>query len=203
MRARCQRGGTTASRAVAAGFALLLTALGATGCAASDGGSGGGGQPEEWAEPAWFAEQAREGEEAQAALQACMDGRGWSVPITKRGGTPTGFTDQDEAAAFMEDSTTCLADLGMELPTVGDAEAREIYGYQLDTLACLRHLEIDLPDAPSQDVYVETAVRFFAGDESADYWEPYDDLWSLAEHGEIDADTVAAAEATCPQYWVH
>ncbi|MDM8083301.1 hypothetical protein QUV83_00785 [Cellulomonas cellasea] len=188
---------------MAAAAAALLTALAAAGCAASEGGSGDSRQAEEWAEPAWFAQQAREGEEAQAALQACMDGRGWSVPITKRGGSPTGFTDEDEAAAFMADSTTCLADLGMDLPTVGDAEAREFYGYQLDTLACLRHQGVDMPDAPSQDVYVETTVRFFAGDESADYWEPYDDLWSLAEHGEIDADAVTAAEAACPQYWIH
>ncbi|AEE44252.1 hypothetical protein [Cellulomonas fimi] len=156
-----------------------------------------------WEEPAWFAEQDREREEARSALQGCMDGRGWAVPMTEDGGTTTGFTDETEANRFMEDSRACLAESGLESEVaLSTDEIEELYDRQLETLECLRREGVELPDAPTRETYVEQTSRFLGGDESATWWEPYADLYTMEENRTIDAAASAAAQAACPQYWV-
>lgn len=164
--------------------------------------------PAAWTDPAWFAEQARGREEARGALQSCMDGRGWDVPVTEIGGTANvGFATMAEAESFTAEVTACMQENGLRtgLLEVTEAEAKEIYARQLDTLACMRAHGVMLPDPSTEQTFVESTIRFYAGgvtDAETLPWDPYGDFSDLQAQEAITPEVARAAEAACPQNWV-
>ena len=156
-----------------------------------------------WHEPSWFVEQAREREEARAAMQGCMDGLGWTLTMNEYGGTSTPFSDDATRERFSADAQRCRAENGLDREfALTASEASALYDRQLETRECLRQEGVDLPDPPTRETFVENAPRFAAGDETATWWEPYADLYDLEERDLVDAATSTAAQGACPQYWV-
>lgn len=156
-----------------------------------------------WTDPAWFAEQARGREEARSALQSCTDARGWQVPVTEDGGAPGfGFATVAEAESFSADAISCMQELGLRTGTfeLTEAEAKEIYARHLDTHACMRAHGVILPDPQTEQTFVESTIRMYAGDLTPPAaWEPYADFFDVQG---LTPEVTSAAERACPRNWV-
>lgn len=154
-----------------------------------------------WTPPAWFAEQAREREQARASMQACVEAKGWAVTANEWGGAEEPFDDQATSDQFLKDSQACQAEIGIGPTSVEPDERywRESYQRALDTWACLRNEGINLASPPSESTYVEQRMAA-----APDYvWTPYSDpeILRLLESNEMTSEERAELEIKCPQSW--
>lgn len=152
-----------------------------------------------WEPPAWFAEQAQERELARVRLQSCIDELGWDREIDEWGGSPEGFSDDEEMSAFVADSDECLQQVGLRAdhaaPTVEELEL--LYAMEVDGWWCIVAQGFDIPGPPSVEVFVEQSLDDSPPGE-VDAWTPYidDALLELPEHEYRDL------LRTCPEPWV-
>lgn len=152
-----------------------------------------------WEEPAWFAEQAQDQEEYRSSLQGCLDGMGWDVTVDRHGGVEEPFADA-ELERFTTDVATCRTGMGLSPDGSGtpdEATLRTEYSRLRDTWLCLRAHDVDLADPPSEDTWLDAAVRAHSGDQSAELWHPYADPAFQA----LPMDRATSLETSCPQPW--
>ena len=169
-----------------------------------------------YAAPAWFAQQAQEREQARVALQTCLDGKGWSVTVNEFGGASEPFSDDAEMTRYHADMVDCRASAGLSDQAPTQQQAEQAYRGALDTAACLRAQGFEVPDAPSEQSWVEAFLTASsdaataggtaeAGDDnvtSSQVWSPYGELVAAAQDDQAQLTKISDAEKTCPQWWV-
>jgi len=166
--------------------------------------------------PAWFAQQAQDREQARAALQACLDGKGWKVTVNEFGGADEPFSDDAELTRYHADMVDCRASVGLSDQAPTQQQAEQAYHGMLDTAACLRAQGFQVSDAPSEQTWVEAFLAASsdtataegateAGDGAtsvSDVWEPYGELIAAAQDDQSQLERISATEKTCPQWWI-
>lgn len=162
---------------VFAGALLLVAACG--------GESLGGGSAGERLSPRQVAEQ------EVRALIACMEGRGWNPIYNDDDGLPSlEFIDvpQEQGARMDADMAACRGELGLNEPPgeFSDGQLTEFYEHELATAECLRNLGVDVPEAPSEQVFKD---RYSAGDP----WGAYEYV------GQVNREMWIRYNQECPQ----
>ncbi|MCR6690615.1 hypothetical protein [Cellulomonas sp.] len=153
---------------------------------------------DDWTPPAWFAEQAREREQAEGRLQDCLESKGWDVQFSFE--DPVAWSTEAEASRYTRDMDACWTELGLPETDSTDQLARQ-YDAELDIARCLEHLGIDVPDAPSKDQWLERAQDPAGG---SGLWLAFDAVDALRKERPDDAEATALvkrAEADCPRFW--
>lgn len=181
--------------ALSAGIAAAAICVTVSGC--SLGSDTPAGPTAAWSEPAWFAEQAREREDVTAALQGCMDSKGWSLTIDASGGISENLAALPDPEAAISDVEACMAALPQHgAVIVDDAYLRDVlYPQHLDTYACLVAHEITPDPPPDVELFVETHL---AEDPQTEPWTAWGGGWTA----ELSFDELSALEQTCPQPYV-
>lgn len=165
---------------------------------ACSGGVDGQGQSVDaspWEPPGWMAEQARQQEEFQAALQSCLDGAGWDKTVTPDGGIKEPFTGA-EYDRFRENLHECYTQMGYPVApttTLSPEFLGTLYDRQLDVAACLKSKGEEVSDPPTRDLYIETAND----PESTAGWSPYDVVLASG----IGEEEYNALRRDCPEPW--
>lgn len=166
---------------------VLVLALALVGCASPAADSSelvAGLTPEE----AQYIEQANQAVERTGQ---CLIDRGWNVEIAPDG---WGVTDLDatQKSAYDADVADCQAETGMaSMAPLPDSPERShrLYEYEADLAECLRDEGFDVPETPSEQVFVD---RY----KTDNPWFAYATL----DPGEVGPERWAEIEATCPPY---
>lgn len=158
-------------------------------------------QPSEvtWSAPAWMAEQAQHLEEIDESVQACLDRKGWDVPVDEGGITLNGFSDSDEDLV-KSDWQDCLDNTPLATqPMLTEELLRDtMYPRELDIYECLKFQGIDVDDPPPVDVYVDD---YLADDPNRVPWGAWSGAWleSLGQPGGLTNADLDILSKECPQ----
>jgi len=147
-----------------------------------------------WTDPPWVAEQAAQREEYRAALQSCLDGKGWHVTVNLDGGIDEPLTS-DEYSQFMADQGACRQSMGLSaegIPATLD-ELKVNYSQWLDVRNCFIAHGVQMGPPQSEDAWLDAAQSG-----GGDLWLPYSDPALEA----LSMDEQDALKALCPQPWL-
>lgn len=183
------RGGRAASTAL---VFCAAVALGLSGCSEAPVSSA-----EAYVEPGWMAQMRQEIEQYQSEMLGCLDEFGVKGIVTIGGRVLTGGITDDEG-----DLPPGVAELNETAATECNARVKEpslwvapvdaaAYARMLDVRACLVAQGHEIPEAPSEESWIEQA--------SSDVpWNPYLVLTEPGATTISDEDLAALMEA-CPQ----
>ena len=151
--------------------------------------------------PAWFSQQVQQREAHAAALQGCMDRKGWDVTVTEEGGVEEHFSDMAEFNAMMADMIACRGELGLptgDPPPLTESQAREMYQHAVETWECLRNEGFALAAPPSEDAFVEQILNLGQDGDYGGLWLPWaDPALPLREMTDAQYEELGR---TCPQF---
>lgn len=147
--------------------ALLLAA----GC-----GSGGTAAPASLSAPAAAAgSDLVTNEQRTMALISCMEEAGWDPEFDPRDQSMSMEFPTEQEAQAEADRVACETDLGLDTPVeLDDEQLSALYAQEVASAECLRAEGVDVPEAPSEEVW-----RGSRTSESA--WDPY---MALSQRGE-------------------
>ncbi|WP_165350521.1 hypothetical protein [Xylanimonas protaetiae] len=135
-----------------------------------------------------MAEAVQNREEAVLALQSCLDAKGWAVTVLPDASV-VGDKDED-SDRFDADFAQCSG--AGEPVEYTESTARQEYGRWVDVAACLRAQGRTVSEAPSEDTWVDLALKNASGT-----LEPGESLWLPY----LEVAPTAELEKECPQPW--
>lgn len=173
----------TRNAALAAGLVAILTACGSPFNGSVDSESLGA-----YVEPLWMAEMRRQLEEFESSLNACVIEAGWADGTGTR-------TTEDTIDAYTQVHRECSAKVLPDWELFDEAAWRADYPRLFDIRDCLIAQGYEIPEPPSEDTWVETALT------GAMPWTPFNFVIDGINNGSIVMTQAEFDELTyqCPQ----
>lgn len=173
--------------------ATAATALAA--CAIDDGGAA----LETYQEPGWMAGLRQETEQYTAAMLTCLSEFGVEGIVAIGGHVVTGgVTDEDgnlppgaaEIRQAASEECNARVDFPLAWSAPGDADT---YARILEVRECLIARGVDVPEPPSEAVWLDRAGR-------GDFWSPYETFNAPGSGLRFPDAELAELNEACPQY---
>jgi hypothetical protein len=143
------------------------------------------------APPPFETEYARLVEHYIRDMVGCLTDLGWEVIDHGDSYESPHDIPDDQFEQYAADVELCEAQFGYDdlpPPYVTRPEAELLYGLLLDVADCIRDLGYDVPDAPSQQAFVEALVTY-----PIPAWHPYDSFYE-----DNDWSAIGQIERECP-----
>jgi hypothetical protein len=150
----------------------------------------------DWLEPQWMAIQRQEIEDGAARMYSCMRDAGWKITLNRDFTfSSQGGLSQDEQLRQQRDVVGCMERASGPYRVLSDADWRVRYSKALSTADCLRAKGFLIPEAPSEDSWVDAGMR---GDQ---IWTPFFFVQKAVENGSVTLSPDAYYElfSACPQ----
>ena len=128
-------------------------------------------------------------QEAREKVVDCLQERGWDVVLEADGWSMEGAT-AEQADAYERDQRECQELSGandIPVPPLTDERLEELYAYEVELAECLRAEGYDIPEAPSEQAFVELYT-------TEDAWYAYRFVTPTSE------DAWKALQVSCPQF---
>lgn len=123
-----------------------------------------------------------------AQLADCIRDAGFSAEVSADGSSMSfDYGTVEQRPAYEAAKAACDAEIGLPLPPepLSEPQIRERYAFLVEARTCLIAQGYDLPEPPTEDVFVETY--------GSDPWSPFSDVPVM------DQEAWEALTAICPQ----
>ncbi len=126
-------------------------------------------------------------------MAECLEQEGWDVEVGSDGSFgPANGIPTSQAGQYSEAVDACAEPLSSEIPTLDELTPQQwadLYRQESGTAECLRSEGIEVPEIPSEAVFVDQY-------QGTDPWTSYGFI------GDLDESTWNKINATCPQPYI-
>lgn len=123
---------------------------------------------------------------ASYELADCLNQKGWDVTVDERDGGVQFEGSTAQMDQYQLDQEECTPESTATLDDLTEAQWHELYTLELDTAQCLRDEGVTVPEAPTEQVFIERYP-------SAEPWTSYSFV------GDVPEDRWYELNEVCPQ----